>query len=293
MLPDGTIVEHLPHIALRAPLAMIANRTLQIAGYSHFTRRITPLISAGSVHALALGSVGVYEVFCGQSKRRFDVQDAEGNPLTSVADVTRFPANKEAVFGAFFDMRRVKAVCKDHGLVFANRITYVDPYTIRLTGKVVASDNRQPAKSPYEARKKTNHGNPTGKKWDNEFAASGLSVEDVEQYAEQATANVKAMETKVKPIRTEVSTRQSRQTMVSHELRIKEKANQASEQTTSSSVTYGDLYQARQELRTARSELIPIEAELKTSRKESYYWNNVLKAAKSPRRKEISGTKPA
>ncbi|KAK3804895.1 MAG: hypothetical protein J3Q66DRAFT_423656 [Benniella sp.] len=172
ILPDGTIVEHLPHIALRASLVLIANRTLQIAGYSHFTRQITPLISTGSIHALALGAVGVYNVFYGQAKGRFDVQDAHGNPLTSAANITRFPANKEAVFGAFFDMRRVKAVCKDHGIVFTNRITYVDQYTMRLTGKVIPSENRQAVMSPYEARRKTNHGTPSGLKWDNEFAAS-------------------------------------------------------------------------------------------------------------------------
>jgi len=170
---------------------------------------------------------------------------------------------------------------------------YVDQYTIRLTGKVIPSENRQPALSPYEARRKTNRGNQSGLTWANEFAASGLSVEEVEQNMEQAMASVKAIETKVKPVRKGVSTCQSRQTTVSHELRIKEKPKEAeTEQTTSSTVTYGDLYKARQDLRTARSELIPIEAELKTLRKEQYYWNNVLKAAKSPRKKNTSGTRP-
>ncbi|KAK3804896.1 MAG: hypothetical protein J3Q66DRAFT_423658 [Benniella sp.] len=78
---------------------------------------------------------------------------------------------------------------------------------------------------------------------------------------EQTIANVKAMETKVKPVRKEVSIYQNRQTMVSHELHLKEKSNQ---QTTSSTVTYGDLYQARQDL-----------------------------PAKSPRKKSTSGTRPA
>ncbi|KAK3821279.1 MAG: hypothetical protein J3Q66DRAFT_149770 [Benniella sp.] len=73
--------------------------------------------------------------FCSSQPGRFDVRDAEGSPLTNVHNVTRYPANKEAIFGAFFDMRRIKAVCKDHGLVFNNRITYVYPYAIRLTGK--------------------------------------------------------------------------------------------------------------------------------------------------------------
>ncbi|KAK3816156.1 MAG: hypothetical protein J3Q66DRAFT_431801 [Benniella sp.] len=297
-LPDGTFVDHLPHVALRAPLALIANRALLIAGYNHFTRRITPLISADTVHGLALGAVGMYEVLCSSQPGRFDVRDAEGNSLTNVLNITRYPANKEAIFGAFFDMRRIKAVCKDHGLVFNNRITYVDPYTIRLTGKVLPSENRQPAMSPYEARRKINHGNPSGLKWSDEFMSSGLNIEQVEQNVDRAIASVKETEGKIKPMRKVVSTLQSRQTTLSHELRIKEKPKEPeSEQIASSIATYGDLYKSRQELRTARSNLNPMENELATSRKEKYFWNNVLKAAKSPRRgtsgnKEVDMTTP-
>ncbi|KAG0005434.1 hypothetical protein BGZ65_011175 [Modicella reniformis] len=116
-LPDGYITDSIPHVALRDPLVIIANRMLRLTGYAHFARRITPLISAGSLHDIALGSVGMYEVFCSQSAGRFDVLDTNDIPLTQVLDVTRILGR----FGAFFDLRKTDTVCKDHGLVFADR----------------------------------------------------------------------------------------------------------------------------------------------------------------------------
>lgn len=63
----------------------------------------------------------MYEVFYAPSAGRFDILDAGNMPLTSVHAVTQFPANKRAVIGAFFDLRKIDTVCRDHGLVFVDR----------------------------------------------------------------------------------------------------------------------------------------------------------------------------
>ncbi|KAF9947290.1 hypothetical protein BGZ65_008945, partial [Modicella reniformis] len=290
-LPDESMADSIPHVTLRAPLVIIANSVLQITGYSHFTRRVAPLVSAGSLHGLALGAVGIYEVFCSQIQGRFDVLDAKDTLLTSVADVTRFPENKRAVFGAFFDMRKIDEVCEDYGLIFANRITYVDPFTIHLTGKVIPSDDRLPAISRFEARKKRNRGNPSGSKWSDEFLKSGMTKEEVEQKTEEASTKIKFLENEIKPLRKSVSRYQTIQTTVGRDLRVKE-SGPATPNSSTSTTTYEALYNARQELRAARLDLNPKEVELRRCRQERYFWNNLLKAARSPHRTSTNDPRP-
>jgi len=119
---EGTKTEKpLEHVALRAPFVMIGNAILRASGYPDFTRRIAPQISSGSTHALHLGAVGVYEELCSEEERQFDVQDSDGNRITSVRAVTSPPSNKDAALGSFFDLNEVTRICRKHGLKFAQR----------------------------------------------------------------------------------------------------------------------------------------------------------------------------
>lgn len=79
----------LPHIALRIPIVLIANSVLRATGYTEFTRRIAPMISVSSLHALALGPVGVYEVLCSKSEGHFDIKDSNNAPLTLGQRITK------------------------------------------------------------------------------------------------------------------------------------------------------------------------------------------------------------
>jgi hypothetical protein len=54
-------------------------------------------------------------------------------------------------------------------------------------------------------------------------------------------------------------------------------------------MSYGDLYTAKQELRSGRLKLAPMEEELGQCRQELYYWNQLSKAAKSPHKSNNSG----
>ncbi|KAF9575475.1 hypothetical protein BGW38_008227, partial [Lunasporangiospora selenospora] len=49
------------HFALMAPIVMIANQTLRIAGYSSYCRKLIPQISVASQHALHLNAPSIYE----------------------------------------------------------------------------------------------------------------------------------------------------------------------------------------------------------------------------------------
>lgn len=48
------------------------------------------------------------------------MNDASGEILTAGGNAT-LPENKPAIFGAFFDLERLKMICYDHGLRFYNR----------------------------------------------------------------------------------------------------------------------------------------------------------------------------
>ena len=74
----------LAHVALRAPLALIANTVLRITGYAEFTRRLAPQVSVAARHALAISAVGVYEVLSGGSCALV-VKDRHGHVVTSRA----------------------------------------------------------------------------------------------------------------------------------------------------------------------------------------------------------------
>ncbi|KAK3811046.1 MAG: hypothetical protein J3Q66DRAFT_404432 [Benniella sp.] len=64
--------------------------------------------------------------------------------------------NKSAVFGAFFDLEKIKSICRDNDLQFRNRIIYVERYTVRLVGDVVRGNERNgyPVLSEYVRKEK-------------------------------------------------------------------------------------------------------------------------------------------
>ena len=107
------------HVTLHAPIVLIANSILRSTGYHEFTRKMAPVASTSSLHSLALGAMGVFEVFCAKGGM-FNVNDASGEILTAGGNAT-LPENKPAIFGAFFDLERLKMICYDHGLRFYNR----------------------------------------------------------------------------------------------------------------------------------------------------------------------------
>jgi hypothetical protein len=109
------------HVALRAPLVLIANAVLRATGYHQFTRETCPSISPSSMHGLILSARGIYEVFCSRQEGQFDITDVAGERLTDGNKVTKIPGNRRHVFGAFFDLATVDKICKSHGLQFADR----------------------------------------------------------------------------------------------------------------------------------------------------------------------------
>jgi hypothetical protein len=261
-----------PHITLRAPLVVIANTLLRATGYPSFTREVAPSVSPASLHGLPLSAWGLYEMFCSKGEGRFDVRDSAGDLITNRQKTGKSLESKRQVFGAFFDLDTVDKICKSHGLQFANRITYVDRYTVRITGTVLPDGpSRHRVSSQYDARRKDFTSTP--RRWMREFESLHSTEAEVTRLAEKAVEVVKSVQSKV------TKTRQQLRAALSAQTRASILHRQAGGP--DKNAAYAALKEARQVTRAIRGVVIPEEAALRAARSTSYYWNNVLKGAKA------------
>jgi len=115
-----------PHVVLFSPMVTIAQAFLHEVGLQRFQRQLSPQVSVGSTSALQLSSSSLYEILGSSSGNQFDITAPSGQLIKCASDAA-MPANKEAVFAAFFDLDRVQSICLDRNLVFSNRY---DPATV-------------------------------------------------------------------------------------------------------------------------------------------------------------------
>ncbi|KAF9959664.1 hypothetical protein BGZ65_000194 [Modicella reniformis] len=273
------------HVALRVPLVMISNAVLRIAGYHEFTRKLAPEISPSSLHALALGAVGIYDVLCSGGPNQFDVSSVHGPPLTQRQQVTTIPGNKRAIMGAFFDMATIDELCHKHGLEFQNRITYVDRYSVYLLGNTIPNGQTigegpkhrtgHPVRSQLDQRRKNQRGRPARDKWSDLGAALNVDKEQAKRNAEDTQNQMKRMESLVQPMKKRLGTLQAAQTAARQDYN----GNRNTE-------AYQALRQARTEVRELRRELDVPDVTLKQLRKETYKWNKIARAPISIRNQQ-------
>ncbi|KAF9161591.1 hypothetical protein DFQ26_004386, partial [Actinomortierella ambigua] len=74
---------HHAHVALRAPIVLLANAVMRARGYTEFARRICPHVATGDLNALQVGPQQLFDALCSASERHFDVLDANGKLLTN------------------------------------------------------------------------------------------------------------------------------------------------------------------------------------------------------------------
>ncbi|KAG0210759.1 hypothetical protein BGX31_001832, partial [Mortierella sp. GBA43] len=282
------------HVALRAPIAVIANCVLRATGYSEFTRRFSPSTSASSLHGLGLNAVGLYETLCGKSEGRFDVKDVFGKPLSSTAKVT-IHGNKRSVFEAFFDVEMVLKICSEYGLTFQDRFVYVNRYTVRVVGAVVPNGGflhngrkrvGHPVESQIEKRKKKKVGGGQAKRWTNEFFSQDLNATQVKRKAEQLSVQVEDLQKVIQGPRNKVKKLQQAQTS------LRRAVNRIKVPNRFQSDAYHQLQALRDEVRQARVDLNVKEDELRGLRKQLYYYNKLDKADKNGSKTSRSGPAP-
>ncbi|KAF9943511.1 hypothetical protein BGZ70_005852, partial [Mortierella alpina] len=159
-------------------------------------------------------------------------------------------------------------------------LTFVDRYTVRLTGIVIPhSPSRKgyPSRSMYDERTKKKR-QSAKTHWRSQFLESGLTKEDMDRLALQAAREVRAKESTIKPLRQEVEVRLARQDAASW--RVKRRQPGA----------YSELVAARKSLREKRTGLLEEEQDLKRLRQEWYRFNKMSEAAGKMRRSSITGS---
>ncbi|KAG0305201.1 hypothetical protein BGZ99_002171 [Dissophora globulifera] len=298
---NGHTSPPLGHVALRAPVVMIANAVMRATHYTKFSQTISPQISMGTTQALCMGAREVYETFCGSRAGRFDIKDAGGTPITTTTKATSSAELKKATFGAFLDLNKIENICRQYGLRFANRVTFVDKRTIIITGHVIphGSDRRgHPVRSHYDERKKGRSKRQQGRDWVGEFNKTGLTKEHIEQCSLKAAEDLADAKANIKKLRKDLANRETTQTTASRALaEAKRTAVAVSTSSTSqhsldvadSTAATSDhikncykvLQHARQEVRSVRVAAFPQEEALRHLSYQSYYWNKLLIAARS------------
>ncbi|KAF9150562.1 hypothetical protein DFQ26_001570, partial [Actinomortierella ambigua] len=238
---------HTPHVVTRAPIVMIANAVLRATGYSQFTRRLAPQVSGMAVNSLHLGVNTVYEALCSAEANQFDADDANGIMFRSPAQAMNSKENKRALYSAFFNMERVDSICKAHGLVFADRMMFVDRYTVRILGRVVKHHEQYPGDADENRRHRAN-----------------MTDAQVDKKANDASAAVKAKEAEINPLRKTVDNLQK--TLAA--LRRRQAAP-------------FDRQEVTEHLKEERRKLLKLQEELRKLRGQSYYWNKVSQAPRS------------
>ncbi|KAF9403900.1 hypothetical protein BGZ76_007171, partial [Entomortierella beljakovae] len=110
-----------------------------------------------------------------------------------------------------------------HGLEFANRLTFVDQFTIRVTGKAIPhGESRKhgyPLSSRYEARKKSKSKSKGQADWSKEFEIVGKSKEEIKDLAEATSTNIKSKEKEVIRMKKTLERLEDTQALASNKLR--------------------------------------------------------------------------
>ncbi|KAG0166654.1 hypothetical protein DFQ29_000902, partial [Apophysomyces sp. BC1021] len=110
-------------IASQVSFFILANTILRACGYKDFCMEIFPRIRPSEVHALPLDESILYELFCSSMAGKFTVLTQDRKTVTSVA---RARLETETMIGSFFNLVKIRKICKAHGLKFRDRITATD-----------------------------------------------------------------------------------------------------------------------------------------------------------------------
>jgi hypothetical protein len=101
-------------------ISLISNTVQQVVGYRSYTREFCQYISPASIHALPLTAASIFDIMCSSSRSGgYAITNRQGGPITSYAWATH---NKDAIFGSFQDLEKIKQICSDHHLRFDHRI---------------------------------------------------------------------------------------------------------------------------------------------------------------------------
>ncbi|KAF9344070.1 hypothetical protein BGX34_006019, partial [Mortierella sp. NVP85] len=263
------------HVALRAPLVMIANAVLRSTGYTKFTRSISPEVSPSSTHALHLDATAIFEILCPPGINHFDVLDTDRKPLTQ-ARLAR--DHKKAVFGAFFNVGKAQQLCLDRKMIFANRITFVDRFTLRIMGEVIPNGPDRttgPVYSEYEAAKREKRGGAGTVNWSQEAQLRGMSKHEISKTLDHINNHIAEVEDIAKPIREELTKKEQVQAAAADKHRTVSIEGMTAEQGTKKrKEAYRELKAARADVRECRLIVEPLNRDAHRLRRERYYWNN-------------------
>ncbi|KAK3825547.1 MAG: hypothetical protein J3Q66DRAFT_106533 [Benniella sp.] len=157
----------------------------------------------GSRHALPLNAAGIYEVLASPLTNQYDICDTDGAVITNVVTARK---RKEEMFSSFFDLVKIRKICEDHGPTFAERLVYVDRYTVRIQGELIPpspGSNRQPFIDAYGERRKKRQGKGYGY-WKEKRSTCTKSKAEIEQLAADKSEEVSTLKKQINLLQKQV-----------------------------------------------------------------------------------------
>ncbi|KAF9578921.1 hypothetical protein BGW38_005037 [Lunasporangiospora selenospora] len=100
------------HFAIMAPIVMIANQVLMIAGNSNFCRKPVPEISVADRHALYLNALSMYEVFGSSLPGHFDMYDEQGKIITNAKQIQSTQESRNILISSIFNLDVIQEECR-------------------------------------------------------------------------------------------------------------------------------------------------------------------------------------
>ncbi|KAK3808983.1 MAG: hypothetical protein J3R72DRAFT_505748 [Linnemannia gamsii] len=277
--PSGSQSKSYPKSVLTCgPFVYVANAVLRSAGYKDFTRRICPVPSVGSQHAVPLDSSGMFGIFGGQAPGRFDIKGPSGRLITSSTVARLSKEHRNFMFSGLFNMAIIDDACRKHGLEFAHRITYVDMYTVRITGRqAMTGPHRHISNSAYEDKKKKHTRPPGAINWMSELQESGHTSQSAAKASEETKIAQDHLVAELRSLKKDLQAATTVRRVEDRTLRHSEGLDREHKK---------ELYRNLQEARTVVNDLkkstIPLEAEMRQRKQQRYYYNKLSKTSAPP-----------
>ncbi|KAG0220417.1 hypothetical protein BGX33_000092 [Mortierella sp. NVP41] len=155
-------------------------------------------------------------------------------------------------------------------------LTYVDKYTIRLTGYVNKDRAHPPVRSKYEEKRKKHKAHPSAIQWEQERQELGLSTVEAKNMAE---SKKKAVESKTKELNPLKKRLTSLEQALSKAVEVHEACGK--DDTKERLRLYGFVQDARAAICEIRPPVLELERSIRTLKQETHYLNSYTRSDKT------------
>jgi hypothetical protein len=107
-------------VVYNAPFLYLSRAIIRSAGFHDFSNSLGPTVACGSLRAMSLNAVGMYETIGKQASQHFDLVGHDGGIISSGEEAAHY-LNAGPIFRSIFNMDAINELCKRRGMIFSHR----------------------------------------------------------------------------------------------------------------------------------------------------------------------------